>query len=51
MRGVNVALASAWVLVLAGVGMRWPALSWGAAAGFGVLAVAWAVMFSRLRPP
>lgn len=46
---VNRALALSWLVVLAGVGMRWPALSWAAVGAFGAFAVVWAAR--HRRPP
>ncbi len=44
---VNRALALSWVVMLAGVGMRWPALSWAAVGAFGAFAVAWVTLYRR----
>lgn len=49
MRAVNFALAGSWVLLLAGVGMRWPALAWVGAGAFCAFAGVWILMFARSR--
>ena len=50
MPAVNRALALAWALLLAGVGMHWPALSWGAAGAFAAFAGVWCLLFARRSP-
>lgn len=42
-------LALSWVVLLAGVGMRWPALTWAAGAAFVVFGGVWCVMLARSR--
>lgn len=43
--------ALSWLLVLAGVGMRWPALVVGGLVGFVVVGACWCVLLARARPP